>query len=98
MTITLDLEPEMETRLQTAAQERGVPIQDYLLTLVENALTQAALEEAIRLYTERKMTQGQAAALAGLSRAEFIEALNRAGVSVFQYETEDELIAEVTRA
>jgi predicted HTH domain antitoxin len=44
----------------------------------------------------RLVSQGRAAEIAGLSRAEFIEALGRFGVSPFQ-ETADELIEEAQR-
>jgi predicted HTH domain antitoxin len=57
-----------------------------------------ALEQAIALYASQTVTQGQAAALAGMSRAEFIDALNKVGVSVFQYDSPDELIKEIPRS
>jgi predicted HTH domain antitoxin len=49
---------------------------------------------AIALYDARLVTQGQAAEMAGLSRADFIEALIRAGVSVIQYDSAEEILAE----
>lgn len=91
MTVTLQLKPEVEARLQAKAQAAGVPIKDYLQTLVESALPPIPLEEAIALYAAQSMSQGQAAALAGVSRSEFIDALGRAGVPVFQYSVEEVL-------
>jgi predicted HTH domain antitoxin len=68
-----------------------------LHSLVAAALPPRPVEEAIALYEARAVTQGQAAALAGVSRAEFIDALGRAGVSPFQYSAE-EAIEEAFRA
>lgn len=51
---------------------------------------------AIKLYEQEKVSQAKAAELAGLSRAEFIDALARHHVSPFQI-TEQELIEEITR-
>ena len=52
------------------------------------------LAAAIKWYEMRRVSQGRAAEIAGLSRAEFIEALGRYGVSPFQ-ETVEELVNEV---
>lgn len=49
---------------------------------------------AIALYDARAVTQGQAADMAGLSRPDFIDALVRAGVSVIQYDSAEEILAE----
>lgn len=49
---------------------------------------------AVALYDARMVTQGQAAQMAGLSRAVFIEALGRHGVTPFQYDSAEELLAE----
>ncbi len=49
---------------------------------------------AIALYDARLVTQGQAAEIAGLSRAEFVDALSHAGVSVIQYDSVEEILAE----
>jgi predicted HTH domain antitoxin len=51
---------------------------------------------AVRLYEQEKISQAKAAELAGLSRAEFIDALARYHVSPFQMK-ESELIEEITR-
>ena len=52
------------------------------------------LAAAVKWYEMRRVSQGRAAEIAGLSRAEFIEALGRYGVSPFQ-ETVEELVNEV---
>jgi predicted HTH domain antitoxin len=54
------------------------------------------IRAAVALYDARMISQGMGAELAGLSRAEFIEALGRAGVPVVQYSAE-EAFAEARR-
>jgi predicted HTH domain antitoxin len=54
--------------------------------MIESSLPPTTLEEAIEIYAARAVSQGQAAALAGVSRSEFIEALGKARVPVFQYD------------
>lgn len=49
---------------------------------------------AVALYDARAVTQGQAAEMAGLACADFINALVRAGVSVIQYDSAEEILAE----
>lgn len=51
------------------------------------------LAAAVKWYERGSLSQGRAAEIAGLSRAEFIEALGRFEVSPFQTSV-DELIAE----
>lgn len=51
------------------------------------------LAAAIKWYEMRQVSQGRAAEIAGLSRAEFIAALGRYGVSPFQTSV-DELVRE----
>lgn len=51
------------------------------------------LAAAVKWYELRQVSQERAAEIAGLSRAEFIDALGRFGVSPFQY-TADEIAAE----
>ena len=52
---------------------------------------------AVKWYESERVSQGRAAEIAGLSRAEFIDSLGRYNVSPFQV-TVDELIAEVENA
>lgn len=47
------------------------------------------LAAAIKWYELQRISQGRAAEIAGLSRAEFLEALGRYGVSPFQYDAEE---------
>jgi predicted HTH domain antitoxin len=51
------------------------------------------LAAAIKWYELQSISQAKAAEIAGISRAEFIDALTRFGVSPFQY-TVDEVLAE----
>jgi len=46
---------------------------------------------AVKWYEMEQMSQGRAAEIAGLTRAEFITALGRYKVSPFQYTAEDVL-------
>lgn len=44
---------------------------------------------AVKWYELGEISQGKAAEVAGLARADFIDALSRYGVSVLQYSAED---------
>ena len=52
---------------------------------------------AVQWYELHRISQGRAAEIAGLSRAEFIDALGRYEVSPFQ-QTADEIIADAEEA
>ena len=49
---------------------------------------------AVKWYELQRVTQAKAAKITGLSRAEFLNALARFGVSPFQY-TGDEVVREI---
>ncbi|MGD2157041.1 MAG: UPF0175 family protein [Anaerolineales bacterium] len=53
------------------------------------------LAAAVKWYEMQSVSQSKAAEIAGLSRADFIDALARYGVSPFQY-TVDELVQEAS--
>ena len=55
------------------------------------------LAAAVKWYETRRVSQGRAAEIAGVSRAEFIDALGRYGVSPFQ-QTADEILADADEA
>ena len=55
------------------------------------------LAAAVKWYELQSISQAKAAEIAGLSRAEFIDALTRFGVAPFQY-TVDEVLAETEMA
>lgn len=52
------------------------------------------LAAAVKWYENGMLSQGKAAEIAGLSRSEFVTALNQFKVSVFQYAAQ-EIIEEV---
>jgi predicted HTH domain antitoxin len=52
------------------------------------------LAAAVKWYENGEVSQGRAAEIAGISRAEFISALSQFGVSPFQYDA-DEILEEV---
>ena len=54
------------------------------------------LAAAVKWYEMRRLSQGRAAEVAGVSRGEFINALGRFEVSPFQ-SSADEIIAEAVR-
>ena len=47
------------------------------------------LAAAVKWYELHRISQGRAAEIAGLSRAQFVDALSRFGVSPFQYSAEE---------
>jgi predicted HTH domain antitoxin len=54
------------------------------------------LAAAVKWYELRQLSQERAADIAGLSRAEFIDALGRFGVSPFQYDAQ-QIVEEAER-
>jgi predicted HTH domain antitoxin len=55
------------------------------------------LAAAVKWYEMRRISQGKAAEIAGLSRSEFIAALGQFGVTPFQYDADD-IIEDAERA
>lgn len=53
------------------------------------------LAAAVKWYEAEMVSQAKASEIAGVSRSEFIDALNRFKVTVFQYDDADELVREV---
>ena len=53
------------------------------------------LAAAVKWYEMQQVSQAKAAEVAGVSRADFLAALSRFGVTPFQYDT-DEIIQEVS--
>ncbi len=62
----------------------------------EAFLREMRLAAAVKWYETQQVSQAKAAEIAGLSRAEFLTALSRFGVSPFQT-TADELVLEAGR-
>lgn len=63
----------------------------------EEMAREIRLAAAVKWYELGTISQGKAAQMAGLSRAEFITALSRFGVSPMQ-ETADEILNAVTES
>jgi predicted HTH domain antitoxin len=59
-------------------------------------VSEMRIAAAVKWYEVGQLSQGKAAEVAGLSRAEFIEALSRFQVSPFQY-TAEELAEDLAR-
>lgn len=55
------------------------------------------LAAAVKWYEMRRISQGKAAEIAGLSRSEFLTALGQFGVTPFQYDADD-IIEDAERA
>jgi predicted HTH domain antitoxin len=62
----------------------------------ENFARELRLAAAVKWYELKLVSQERAAKVAGISRAEFLGALGRFGVTPFQY-TADEIIEEAER-
>ena len=62
MTVTLDLKPEMEARLALQARAQGVPVETYLLHMIEGllALPPAVEEDADILEDDIPIIQPRA--------------------------------------
>lgn len=63
----------------------------------EAFLKEMRLAAAVKWYETEQVSQAKAAEIAGLSRSEFLTALNRFGVTPFQVSADD-LIREVQNA
>jgi predicted HTH domain antitoxin len=61
-----------------------------------NLASQVRLAAAVKWYELGRLSQGKAAQVAGLSRAEFIDELSRLKVSPFQ-ETAEEIVEGIRR-
>jgi hypothetical protein len=46
MTVTLDLDSDLEQRLRTEAATRGLPLESYLLSVLQNTAGAAPAEDA----------------------------------------------------
>lgn len=58
MTVTLDLPPDIETRVQEEAARRSLPVEEYLLWLVTGAMLPEEEAERRRRTLERLRSAG----------------------------------------
>ena len=62
----------------------------------EEFVRELRVAAAVKWYELERISQGRAAEIAGISRAEFIDALGRYGVTPFQ-QTADEILADLDK-
>lgn len=88
--------------------DSGIPMTSITLNLPETVFSalrktpdefaqEMRIAAAVKWYELEQISQGKAAEIAGLTRAEFIQALSRYQVSPFQY-TEADLVRELNHA
>jgi len=53
---------------------------------------------ALRYYTEKKLSLGQCSELAEMNEKSFINYLSKYGVSIFNFDSEDELLEDIRNA
>ena len=53
---------------------------------------------AVIYYSDRKLSLGQCCELAEMSKAEFINYLSRYSVSIFSFDSEEDLLEDVANA
>ncbi len=53
---------------------------------------------AVKYYKEKKLSLGQSAELAEMNKEDFIKYLSTQQISIFRFETEDELVEDIKNA
>ena len=82
--------------MTTLAVELPESVFSALRQSPQEFIREMRIAAAVKWYELRQLSQGKAAEVAGLTRAEFIEALSRLQVSPFQY-TAEELAEDLAR-
>lgn len=75
--------------------------EEILLTLRKNEddfIIDLKRSAAVKYYKEKKLSIGQCALLAEMSEESFIKYLSKEGVSIFNYESENELLEDIKNA
>lgn len=75
--------------------------QEILLTLRESKyefILDLKRTAAVKYFKERKLSTGQSALLAEMSEESFIKYLSNQGISIFNFEEEDEILEDITNA
>ena len=52
MTVTLELKPDLDSRLRELAMASGIPLQAYLVKLIEGAVSSRRSEAAVELLAK----------------------------------------------
>jgi predicted HTH domain antitoxin len=104
-TLTVELPDELARRARSVAAAGKRRLEDAVIDWISQAVAEPEIEgfpgqlrlaAAIFWYDRGLISQGKGAEIAGLTRAEFIDALGRANVSAIQTSVE-ELQAELER-
>ena len=75
--------------MTTVAVELPESVFSALRRSPQEFVQEMRIAAAVKWYEMQQLSQGKAAEVAGLTRAEFIEALSRFQVSPFQYTAEE---------
>lgn len=92
----LQLQSKGEPIVMTLAVELPESVFSALRRSPQEFVQEMRLAAAVKWYELGQLSQGKAAEVAGLTRAEFIAALSRFQVSPFQY-TAEELAEDLAR-
>lgn len=61
-------------------------------------MEESKLKEIVQLYKEKKLSLGKCAVLAEMTKEDFIKYLATKGVSIFNFQNEDEILEDVKNA
>ena len=79
-----------------------INIPESILLSLREPITTVGLEMkralAVRYYTEKKLSLGQCAELAEMNEKSFIAYLSKYGVSIFNFDSEDEMMEDIFNA
>ena len=75
--------------------------QEILLTLRESKdefIKELKVTAAVKYYKDKRLSIGQCAVLAEMSEEKFIKYLGEQGISIFNFENEEELLEDIKNA
>ncbi|SHH79484.1 UPF0175 family protein [Clostridium grantii] len=75
--------------------------QEILLTLRESKdefIKELKVTAAVKYYKDKRLSIGQCAILAEMSEEKFIKYLGEQGISIFNFENEEELLEDIKNA
>ncbi len=73
-------------------------LKNLTVNIPEDLPAEKRLRLAVALFDARLLSSGQAAQMARLSRAAFLDALGQFGITPFQYDSVEEALADVQAA